>query len=379
MSAADLMAPWAGLQVDLGAIIRAARVHHVKVPVRPLLHLAGRTIADRSYLIVEIELGSGEVGTGYALTRGQPLGAHARDILPTLVGGPLAAVLQPGAGTRSPPGRVRALLDACGWDLLGVLTGRPVWSLLQEITGSAALARPALAVAGYRRGDESDGAFAARLRAASARYRALKLAPSTSTGTDLNGVLRVLAEEDEGSGLVVDFGCAFDRVEDALAAVRSLPPIRLDWIEDPFPPPSHERTAALRAHYGGKIGAGDEQSGEELHALVLADAVDVLRLDYTTAGGISGVLRALAGKCIRASFHVYPEVHRHLAAIFAEEIEMFPPGDAFDFSDRLFESELAVGVDGSVGLSQRPGLGLRFLPAAAEDLGGRIESLEYVG
>ena len=371
--------PWHGLPVDPAERIRAIRIYEVRIPLRPELRLAGRTISAREYLVVEIEVASGSVGTAYALTRGLPLAAHARKAAAGLLDSPLSSVFQVGDGSRSPGGRVRAVFDACGWDLLGALTGRPVWSLIEERAGIAAAPKPALAVAGYRRGAESDQAMAARLLALSTGVRALKLAPSTRAGTDLNGVLQALGADRVGParGIVVDFGNAFEALDEALAAIRALPDVDVAWVEDPFPPPAAERTAALRAAYSGRVGAGDEQTLGEVEGLARSRAVDILRLDYTTAGGISELLGVVPQLPCRASFHVYPEIHRHLAAVFAQEVELFLPGDPFDFSDRLFHSDLNLDRDGMVGLSERPGWGLGFIPSAAQGLGGHIESASY--
>jgi L-alanine-DL-glutamate epimerase-like enolase superfamily enzyme len=77
------------------------------------------------------------------------------------------------------------------------------------------------------------------------------------------------------------------------------------------------------------IAAGDEVTQETtITRLVESRAVDVLRLDATTVGGVSefAALRARASRAgYTVSPHAYPEIHRHL--VFAwqgvEPIEVF--------------------------------------------------------
>jgi L-alanine-DL-glutamate epimerase-like enolase superfamily enzyme len=93
---------------------------------------------------------------------------------------------------------------------------------------------------------------------------------------------------------------------------------RPGWLEDPVPPDRIDLMAELHRSTTVTLAMGDEQGGPGFpDALLLADAVDVVRVDATCAGGISGsgvIVRQVmdAGKGL--SFHVFARLHAQIAA-----------------------------------------------------------------
>ena len=96
------------------------------------------------------------------------------------------------------------------------------------------------------------------------------------------------------------------------------------------------------------------------------NAVDVLRIDATTIGGYSvaaPLAIAAVARGYRVSFHVNPEIHRHLAfaAETADHIEMFPTDRPFDVSHMLMRAAAFDAVeDGSVPAPDGRGSGLEL-------------------
>jgi L-alanine-DL-glutamate epimerase-like enolase superfamily enzyme len=124
-------------------------------------------------------------------------------------------------------------------------------------------------------------------------------------------------------------------------------------------------TASLRRAAPVPVGAGDEALPLEILGLIAADAVDVLRLDVTTVGGITGfaALRARIGAPDRGiSTHVYPEIHQHLALAWPDVrvIETFARGGLFDSADRFVSHSSLRYENGVVTPPEGHGLGLEI-------------------
>ncbi len=326
--------------------------------------LAGRTIAAREYCLVRVTAEDGREGHAYTLTRDVPVqGALAAEVdrhdgpwaIDTLVDR-----LQEG-GTRSPAlARAAGLLDLCRWDLAAQRTGQPVWALL----GGAPRRTPVSIVEGYPLPGEADDAFVARLVAASAsgatRFKLAHVGGTEAMAERLTATRAALGDEVE---LVVDIGSAWPDVRTATDAARAWEPFGLAWIEDPFPVTDVAAMAALRAGSPVPIGAGDDASLAALERLCESAAVDVLRVDVTTAGGLTGVATLMdRWSEIAVSPHVYAEVGQHLvhASSRVHGVEVFGSTSAFDFVDRFVVDESLIIEQGQLEPTRDPGLGLRF-------------------
>ena len=114
--------------------------------MEPPLRLACRLVGLREYVVLQLGLETGAVGTGYVLTRGQRIRAAAEDLAEQIVGKSLADLCavesrERGSSTHQ---RARAIGHQCAWDLLGQLRGVPTWRLF----GEASESQPILLVAG---------------------------------------------------------------------------------------------------------------------------------------------------------------------------------------------------------------------------------------
>jgi L-alanine-DL-glutamate epimerase-like enolase superfamily enzyme len=350
----------------LGLRVTSAQVDELRFEMDPPLQLAGRTIHTRDYVVLQITLETGATGTAYVLTRGQPIGAAAEAVALQVLGGSLANLFsydEQGRG-RSPDQRARAVLDSCAWDLAGVLQEVPTWRLL----GDTRAYQPALLVAGYRRHDETDQAMARRLVSwRDAGYRSVKIAADLRDGatTQLLAEIRNLVPVEE-LDVALDLGFAGRDVSQIVEAARAWETYGITWVEDPVQAAAAADIAAMRAAAPLPIAAGDEATPGELLGLLDLSAVDVLRADSTTIGGLTGLSEVVARANVPVSLHVYPEIHRHAALVMAADspIEIFPPGDDFDFVDRFVHCEESNLVDGRFLPPMSPGLGLRYRPEA---------------
>ncbi|MEJ7696684.1 MAG: enolase C-terminal domain-like protein [Candidatus Limnocylindrales bacterium] len=100
---------------------------------------------------------------------------------------------------------------------------------------------------------------------------------------------------------------------DAIAFGRRLDGLDIGWFEDIVPPGDAGMVAEIRAAIETPVAMGDEQGGSyHPEALLRAEAVDVLRVDATTNGGITRlrpiVARAIAAG-VRVAPHMFPHVH----------------------------------------------------------------------
>jgi L-alanine-DL-glutamate epimerase-like enolase superfamily enzyme len=139
--------------------------------------------------------------------------------------------------------------------------------------------------------------------------------------------------------------------------------LKLGWLEDVVPPGDARMVAKAREKSSTPIAMGDEQGGSYFpESLLAANAVDFIRLDATTNGGITGLRRNLrqareAG--VKVSPHMFPHVHSRLLPIFGFKdapIEWGIPGTGVHPMDDGLEQP--VIVDGKMKpLSSSTGFG----------------------
>lgn len=98
----------------------------------------------------------------------------------------------------------------------------------------------------------------------------------------------------DGVDFALDIHARYD-VPSALTVARELAPLRLMWLEEPVPPDSLEALARVRALSPVPICAGENAYTRfGLHALLQAQAVDVVMPDLAKCGGIMEGMRIAA-------------------------------------------------------------------------------------
>lgn len=344
-----------------------------RIPIPETIHLGSMRLVDREYVIARITADDGHVGHAYALTRDLPVAPAIRGLVgprligadPQLVGqfGLLAERALAPAGTDGVLARALSLIDVALWDLKALHAGLPLWQLL----GGTRTRVPVMLVGGYPRdGHDARAAgerLAGHLVAGHERVKAARWPEARDTAALIDGLAS--AGGDVGS-LVIDAAWAWRSAAEALAELSIWSAGALAWLEDPFPGSARDAYARLRSRATHPLAAGDELTSRATVTALIGDgSLDWLRVDATTAGGVSGArtLTAAAGQAgLPVSLHVYPELHAHLAAAWPEcrMIECFDEHDrAVDPSHRLTGTipEIRAGL---IDAPRSPGVGWSF-------------------
>ena len=331
--------------------VRVATINHI-LPV-PIIY--GNWIMDhREFALVRVDLEDGTAGFAYGLTRDGPVASIVhRSIAPCYVGREIDdpqqvfygalwtnhAVHAGGIGMRA-----LSLVDIACWDALARYSKKS----FQEILVGELSELPATAIVGYPPTMPADELaeqivelqkkgwnrfkipISPDLELSETRLRAAReVAPNDWIGFDINMVLRT-------SEAVLEFE---NKVRD----------LKLGWIEDVVPPGDAEMVARVRRGSQTPIAMGDEQGGAyHPEALLTANAVDVIRVDATTNGGVTGLRKSLAQAKlagVKVSPHMFPHLHSRLLPILGFKdvpIEWGIPGTGVHPMDDGLEQPVIV-------------------------------------
>lgn len=343
----------------------------LRMPLQTPLRLGRMEIREREYVVVRVDDDrGGSPGAAWSLTRGLPIGESlSRQQANWMLGTPVtdtARSWQLGMDRGGPAGRsgaaIRALslLDICLWDLKARSVEMPLHRLLgglrDEVAVMAVSAYPLRGLVPERAGER----LAELMQAGHELVKAARWEDPAETA-------RVIAAAAPPPGaMVVDAAWAWDDAHSALAEVRRWGEVELAWLEDPI---AADRTGAyrqLRARSALPLGVGDEVSDLSLLDRLAREGIaDVIRLDATVAGGVTGAQRLLescwlAG--VPVSFHVGLPIHLHLAAAHPACIcvEAFVGADRdLDPVEQLLSNEPEI-ERGRVRVPAGPGLGVEL-------------------
>ena len=332
--------------------IRSARIlYELEVPIV----YGAWVMRHREFVLIRIDADDGTKGFAYCLTRDGPISEIvSRTISPHYIGSSAVdpeksfygalfsnhAVHAAGIGMRS-----LSIVDIAAWDL----SCRIKRMSISEALGNTKLVRlPATAIIGYPPTLSAD-VVADQVRSLWAKgWRRFKVpispnldmtvdrlraarqaAPEGWVGFDANMVFRSSAE-------VSDFDA---RIKD----------LKLGWIEDLVPPGDADLVAQCRAGAETPVAMGDEQGGSYYpQALLSHKAIDVLRIDLTTNGGVTRMPHVLAmakSHGIQVAPHMYPHLHsRVLPALGIVDcpIEWGIPGSGVHPMDDCIEQPIIV-------------------------------------
>lgn len=278
----------------------------------------------REFALVRVRSESGLAGFAYTLTRDGAVAEQIRKTIAQIYTGTSVAERERTftlAWRRSLASHVagiglRALsiVDLACWDLAARLADRSVADLL----GGRTAPMPATAIIGYppgTMGPAETGAQTAELYAGG--WRRFK-APTGGSAERSAARLRQARAAAPDAWLGMDAAWVYDDVDEAADFVNSVPDVRLGWFEDVFPPGDAGKLRALRERTSVPIAQGDEQGGLYYpEALILAEAVDVVRLDLTCMGGITRgrrIIDQVLGAGLAFAPHMFPHVHSQVLA-----------------------------------------------------------------
>ena len=324
----------------------------------------------REFVTVRMKIGSGLEGWAFTLTRD---GASAEQIRNTIAKVYLGTDIEDREATfRTAKGRtygshsagigLRALsmVDLCAWDLAAKLADKPI----AEYLGGKAEPMPAAAIVGYppalmppdKIGEQVAGLYADGWR----RFKA----PMGVTLDEAAARLQAARKAAPDAWLGTDLVWMFKDVDSVLAYLDKVGDIGLGCIEDIFPPGNAQKLAELRRRTKVPIWQGDEQGGSYYpEALIMAKAVDRVRIDLTCMGGITGG-RAIVDECLAAGVdfapHMFAHVHSQVFSAWGftdKPVEWGIPWTGVDpYADSLAQPTI---VEGGLmqPLEQQPGFG----------------------
>ncbi len=349
--------------------IAAVGVLELRLPLPRPIVFRDWVITERVIAIAAVRSSGGAVGYAYGLTRDGPVDLLLRrHVVPAYLDQPID---DPAAAYHAALGRARpilgsgmglralSLVDIATWDVSARVAGRS----LRDHVGGTVESLPCMGVVGYPPHLElPDVADQTRtFGALGVGHVKLPMVP----GLDANR-RRLEAAAECADRVSIDGGWSLHDVAAAVELAQVMP--RAGWLEDPVPSERIDLLADVRRAVGVDVAMGDEQGGPGFpDALLLADAVDVVRLDASCAGGITG-LRPIVQRVQRAgrgmSFHVFANFHSQIAAALGAAdawIEWSLPGMLVD---ALTESlPLPTTRDGRMVVpNDHPGLGRLWDP-----------------
>ena len=171
--------------------------------------------------------------------------------------------------------------------------------------------------------------------------------------------------------LFVDANGAYDRKQ-ALAQAEAFAAQDVSWFEEPVSSDDLPGLRLLRDRVppGMEIAAGEYgYEPQYFRRLAAAEAVDVVQVDATRCGGVTGFLRAAAlcdAWCLPLSAHTAPTVHAHLccATARARNLEYFH--DHVRIEQLLFDGVPRLAGGRLYPDRSRPGLGIELKRSDAQ-------------
>lgn len=352
--------------------IRSVEVLTTSIPLPEPLHLGAMEVRVREYAAIRVTTTGGAVGRAYCLTRDAPVRECVERLLtPHVLGGDAAEPERlwdrcfratAAVGRVGLVIRALGLLDIALWDLAAQLQGRPLWRML----GGTQPAAEVMMVSAYPLATRTPESLADDVIAHGRRgFRHLKVARDADAGRMRRLLEHARTGLPAGCRIVVDGGFGWRNAQEALDELATWDDPVLGWLEDPLVPEDTAGYTELRQRSGMPIGAGDDVTDPgTLRALLDADAIDVLRLDVVSIGGVTAARRVqdvARERGVPVSFHIYPEISVHLAATHPGAlVETFdadvPGGNPLDPAHRLIEHGPSI-VDGVMRAPETPGLG----------------------
>lgn len=304
------------------AVIERVRTARVLCELDVPIVYGAWVMRHREFVLVRVDADDGSSGMAYCLTRDGPIPEIvARTIAPRYVGAPATnpaapfhdalysnhAVHASGIGMRS-----LSIVDIAAWDLSCKIAGVPVAAAVGDV---APIALPATAIVGYppSLGPDVVAEQVSGLWDRGWRRFKVPIAPDLDATVER---LRAVREAAPESWVGFDANMVFRSADDVAAFDARVAGLRLGWIEDVVPPGDAALVAACRAAATTPVAMGDEQGGSyHPQALLSHAAVDVLRIDVTTNGGVTGlasVLEQARRAGVAVAPHMYPHLHSRL-------------------------------------------------------------------
>ena len=268
-------------------------------------------------------------------------------------------------------------VDTALWDLLGKVTGQPVYKLLG---GAARQEVPMYASSMSRKITPEQEAQRLADLVSSQGFRGVKVRIGQVMGQDTDAAPRrteqmiPLIREALGEDLTIraDANGGFS-VPRAIAVGRLLEKYRYFHFEEPCPFPEIESTAQVAAALDIAVAGGEQDhSLEQFNRMIRLGTVDIVQPDIGYIGGLSRA-RKVAQLAEMAGIPCTPHcANRSLLQVFTLHLAKAMPAcyqdqewsieDNQTWADEIYEPVLQV-TNGVIPVSDRPGWGIEIVPA----------------
>lgn len=328
------------------------------------------TYTEGGTIVVRVVTSDGVVGVGWANAEAphdrvvyeaaRALAGHAVGLSVFDVEALWERMYQPKlVGRRGLTTRAMSAVDIAMWDAAGKTIGVPLYRLL----GGARQRVPAYLAGGYYVEGKTLDDLAAEMRqkvGLGARYVKIKIG-GAPLAEDLERVRAVRQAVGEDVEIMVDANNAYSPV-DAVRMARLLEPLHPYWFEEPVHAEDYGGLAHVRAATSIPIAAGEnEYTRYGFRDLIASGGVDILQPDANVLGGISEfrhVASLASAFRLPLAPHGSPYLHVHLVAAFANGLIV--ESVLAEGAERrgMFNETMLLDKDGTLGPSERPGLGL---------------------
>ena len=311
----------------------------------------------REYVVVRVTLNSGVEGWAFTLTRDGAVAEQIRKTLKNIYLGTKAedvektytTALRRSLASHSAGLGLRALsmLDLATWDARAKQSNQSISTLL----GGSVEPMPATAIIGYppakMGGAEVFEQVSELYKQGWRRFKAPVGVNNLATAQRLMAARK--AAPDAWIGC--DAAWIFDDVESALDLLNLLDEVNLGWFEDVFPPGNAQVVSDLRQRTQIPIAMGDEQGGIYYpESLIAKSAVDVVRIDLTCMGGITGgkkIVKQCLDSNVEFAPHMFAHVHSQVFSAWGHTsvpIEWGVPWTGVDpYADSLRQPQILAG------------------------------------
>jgi L-alanine-DL-glutamate epimerase-like enolase superfamily enzyme len=361
--------------------VTGVRIAECPIPLPHVLRLGPIEITTRDYIAIRVETESNVFGEAIGYPRGTPLFETLGHMSRRILGGDasmrrdlMLKLELSNVPARAGLTRGLSLLDIALWDIAAKMAGQPLFRMLGGLRKKAQVT----VVAGYYMDRRSISDVVDEVgRLADTGYQRVKI---MLKGNDPDFDRRYASEVcDRLPGQIgADAHWSWSTLTEAKRLCRELDGLGLNFLEDPFAASDWRLTHELQRGMQTPIAAGEDVFG----ARAISDLVcgiDVLRVDATTCGGITGAIEAVniaaaAGRTVLP--HVFAPVHAHLACAFpnVEGVEVIPEESGADPLG-VFLRDRQELKDGMIAAAETPGAGILLDWDAIERLARRVTSI----
>jgi len=266
---------------------------------------------------------------------------------------------------------VAAIEIAC-WDIIGKACGQPVYNLW----GGRCHEKLRAYANGWYRGPRTPESFHEKAKDVVRRgYTALKFDPfgdnwRMTTRGDFDLTIDIVRAVRDAVGpnvdILIEGHCRFN-VSTALQFAQALQPMRPAWFEEPVPHTNIAAMVEVARHSPVPIATGESLSNKQQFAeLVKHEVVGIYQPEPLNLGGIFAARKIAdmvdAHYGMIAPHSAQGPVCSAACAQLNASIPNFYLHEIFDEFNEPWEKEIVTGgvevVDGYIGISERPGLGI---------------------